>query len=163
MDSSLLKRILKFHGVSETLSWDDTATPPSKRAVYEKAIANSPPSGLLLVNGTASPVMIDYLNAGKKISAIDYLEYYDSALSKEEFEFPPIKDDHVVLIYNVGLEPSIKSYDFTSKLLHRLLKRYQGGIVVIQSNRPLMKFNVDYSTNIVNYMQIPLKSEAVWV
>lgn len=155
--------LMKFRilGIPSVIPWEDTAVKPSVKTKILTAIPKAPKEGLLLISGTSSPILQEFFKIGKKIAAIDFIEYFNSRHNDNDYQLPPARPEAVTLIYNVGKEP-VNNFTYSSKVLQGLMSKYSRGLVVIETDMTPSNFNVQYGLNLQNKFSIPRKPDEVW-
>lgn len=140
------------------LSWADTKVPASKAELMESKLAKAPASGVLLVSGSAAPV-VNYFMERRKVVGLNFPEYFESKLSNEETLETP--KGAVIVIYGVGSEPA-NNTTFSGKVLGALLSTYKSCLVILQTDKTLSNFQTSYGLSIVNHFNIPEKDVEKW-
>jgi hypothetical protein len=145
-----------YHG----MDYSDTKLIASRIDGIREKISKAPQSGVLLVSGTAAPIINQLIGTGRKTIGIDFVQYFNSKLSNEETMDLPRAN--VVLIYNVGAEPA-NNATFSGKLLNSLLSFYKSSLVVIESDKTPTAFSSTYSLAIANSIIVAPKDVERWI
>jgi len=155
-------KVFKVMGLPKVVTWEETGIKPATLRRTQEAIASAPQEGQLIISGVSSPVIQEFYKQGRKVTAIDYVDLFNSKFTDEEINLPPARAGQVTLIYNVGNEPA-KNFEFSSKILGALLKKFAAnGLVVIETSLTPSNFNLQYSMNIKNKFIIPMVEEDLW-
>lgn len=141
------------------MTFKDTKLSEVKALDIEKKIAKAPASGVLLVSGTAGPI-VNILMATRKVVGLDFSEFYQSKLSNEESMETP--RGAVVVIYGIGTEPA-NSSQFASKLLNSLLGSYKSSLVILETDKTPNNFQTTYSLVVANTLTAPELDVEKWV
>lgn len=159
-----LKFMLKHLGLPARIATETYDKVEGVRSVIEKfreKIFNAPTTGVLLISGTASPIVLQFMDMGRKVAGVSFVDYYDSQFTEDK-EPPPVKD--VVLIYGVGIEPA-KNPEYSGRLLNSLIDFYKNKevLVIVETPLTLTNFAIRYGIDFSNKKALPLKKEKAWV
>ena len=159
-----IKKLFKVLGMPTVYTADELGCSKALKTQIAKVISNAPASGLLYVSGNASPIVTGMFEDGRKVAAVDYLEYFEGKFSDtSDYQLPPKRKGQVTLVYNLGKE-AVKNYEYSAKLLKGLISRYSDeGVCVLEGQLTPSTFNLTYGLDIVNKMAIKAPQEKVWV
>lgn len=146
-----------YHG----LTYGDTKLPVTKVEGLVAKIDNAPERGVLLITGTAAPVVNQFMDKGVKVVGVSFIEYFESRFNEQECSLP---SGSVVVIYDIGSEPA-KSTDYSSRLLQSILATYRSvdTLVLLETNLTPTTFSQKYGTTISNSINLQLKEEETWI
>ena len=146
-----------YHGVT----YEDTKLIASKMSATRDKISRAPTSGVLLVVGTAAPIINQLLeDRSRKVVGFSFVDYYNSKLSSEEtMEVPK---GQVILIHGVGSEPA-SNPQFAAKILNGLLGGYKSNLVIIETDKTASSFQTAYGLVIANTINIPEHEVVKWI
>ena len=143
------------------MTYKDTKLPVPRAQDLEVKIKKAPTSGVLLVSGTAAPIVNQLLEmGGRKVVGLSFSDFYQSKLSNEEAMSTPIAP--IVVIYGIGSEPA-NNTQFASKILNSLLSNYKPCLVILETDKTVNNFQVAYSLAITNVLTIPELDTPKWV
>jgi hypothetical protein len=143
------------------VGYEDVKLLPTRIEAIRGKIAKAPSAGVLLVSGTAAPIINQLLDMkNRKVVGIDFVEYYNSKLSSENtIELPKAS---IILLYNVGLEPA-NNATFAGKILSSIMSMFRSSLLIIETDKTPSSFITTYGISIVNSLIIPTKDIEKWV
>jgi hypothetical protein len=154
---SVLGLPVHYHNVN----YEDTKLIASKMSSTRDKISRAPNSGILLVTGTAAPIVNQFLDERKrKVVGFSFVDYYNSKLSNEETMSVP--NGQVIVIYGIGTEPA-SNPQFASKLLNALLGGFKNSLVILETDKSVSNFQTSYGILITNSISIPEIEAAKWI
>lgn len=155
---SILGLPAHYHGIT----YEDTKLVPTRQKAIEESINRAPSSGLLLVSGTASPIVNQCISMGKKTIGISFPELFDERFNSGDNDSHP--NSPVVLVFDVGLEAA-KSKEFSATILNSIISYYKSRetLLIIETQLTPSNFVTTYGLSIKNTLTIPQKEEEAWV
>jgi len=141
------------------VTYKDLDVSSIKAKHLEGKMKQAPPQGLLVIQGSAAPVINQLHKQGRSMRGIDFIVRAGEAFEPHE---EPKAD--VILIYNVGAEVSMKSI-ISGKVLNALLKHYASRrtLVVLETHLTKSELRHNYDINVSNYVTLNRKPDEVWV
>ena len=124
--------------------------PPSKVNAMKSILNNMPETGVLLVSGTANPI-INYIFLQRRIYGIDFVQYYEEQFVDKKIDIP--KKMGVYYIYNIGKEPA-KNKEYSAKLLESFIASHRNAFIILETTLPKTEFERTYRLSFVNYLTI---------
>lgn len=160
MKKGAIYKVLGLPMSYEGVTFEDTNLSEQKQDAIKEALDNMPDSALLIVTGTAAPIM-DYFLKYRNIRGLSFSEVFDYNFKEGELIFP---DCDVMFVYGVGDEKAIKK-EFPRKVLHRLLKYYhnKGISVVIETSSTASALRTAYDIDVSNKIAIGSKEKKSWI
>ena len=160
MVNKTLKTLYSLHGIPlEALDIRlEDVLPKTKAAQLRAKLKNTPKKGVLLVSGTALPI-VNEIFSSKPVVGIDFVSYYQSQFSEEKTYVP--KADRYYL-YNIGKEPA-KSTSYAIKLIEAFLALHKESFIILETSLSKTEFERQYQMSFVNYLAIKPKKEDKWV
>lgn len=157
-----VKQVFKIMGLPNAVSFDETGIKPSALKRIQASIEKAPQVGTVIISGVSSPVLQQLFENGRKVAAVDYLEFFNAKFTEEQYNQPPTRAGQVTLIYNIGREP-VKDFLYSSKLLQTLITKYNtSGLAVLETHLTPSTFNMQYQMDVKNKFIIPPVEEEVW-
>jgi len=156
------KTLLKLYNIPQSfgsIGWEDVIISAARRKDLRAKFALTPQAGLLVVQGTAAPVIKMLHEQDRSIRGIDFMGRVEKAF---ESHSNPIAD--VVLIYNVGKEISINS-PLPKKVLKSLVTYYQERaiLLVIQTDFTKADLLRQYDVHATNFVKLMQKEGEAWI
>lgn len=147
-----------YHGVT----YKDTKLVPTRQKAIEESIGRAPSSGVLLVSGTAAPIVNQFITIGKKTIGISFPELFDDRFNSGDNDSHP--NASVVLLYDIGLEAA-KSKEFSATILNSIISYYKSRetLLILETQLSVSNFTTTYGLSIKNTLSIPIKEEEAWV
>jgi len=140
-------------------TYTDTGLPKVKQAEIPKKISRAPSKGTLTIQGTAAPIINQFIKDGRRVRGTDFIE-----LSGNAFEDLQLPVADVVLLHNVGVEVST-NFKISGQVFRKVLKFYseKPTLLVIETDLSKTDLLSRYDFRVTNFIKIPVKSEELWV
>jgi len=140
-------------------TYNDTGLTKAKAKEIEGKITKAPSKGTLTINGTAAPIVNQFINDGRKVRGVDFTVINSKAF--EEFSLPV---SSVVLLYNVGVEVST-NFKISGQVFRKILKFYseKNTLLIIETDLTKTELLSRYDFRVTNFIKIPQKEEEIWV
>ena len=147
---------------SET--YEDTDLARTRIATVKEKIFKAPVSSILLVSGTAGPIVNQLREMGKKAYGISFTEYYTDQFKEEEKARLPSNKVDVIVVHGIGSEQA-KNPEFSSRLLVSLLDFYKSRqvLVILETSLTVTDFQTRYQIDIPTSIRMHLKKEESWM
>jgi hypothetical protein len=141
------------------ITWEHTNLSLGREDILKDKTAKAPRAGLVVIRGTAAPMVLQLLDEGRTARGISFTERCGAAF--DTFE-NPIAD--VVVVYGVGDEISV-SGKVTGQILRNLVQYYKAKKVLLILETTLTKSDIlkTYDINAINFLSIGIKEEEKWV
>jgi len=145
--------------VNETL--EATTMAKTQMKILDEKLYRAPSSGVLLITGTAGPIVNHLWQQGRKVVGMSFVEYFDGRFSDEKLV--PLKAD-VVVLHGVGSEADGKK-EFSSTLLTGIMDIYKNRetLLIIETHMTPTTFAVTYGRTITNAKTVTLHEEEKWI
>lgn len=140
-------------------SYTSTSLSKTQQAKIQASIAAAPKAGLLVIQGTAAPIVAQLQDIGRQVRGIDFSKRTMAAF--EQHMNPPAD---VIIIYNIGFEITMNS-NVSKKVLASLIKHYQEqrSLIILETRLTKAEMLSTYDMSITNFIKILPKDDDTWV
>lgn len=141
------------------MTYDSIDISSVKAKDLEEKITRAPRAGLLVIKGTAGPVVNQLLAMERRVRGIDFIEMNNDAFGVHEFP-----SAEVVVVYNVGFEVSTK-FSVSGMVLQKLIQYYKDRrtLVILETKLSKTDLLTKYDLSVTNFIALPEKSEEKWI
>ncbi len=123
------------------------------------SVSKAPIKGLLVIKGSAGPIINQLCEDGRSIRGIDFTDRSNTAFEKHNNP-----EAAVVLIHSIGAEVTT-NYNISRQVLQALLKFYsrRQTLVVLETSFGKSELRSNYDLTPNNYIILDEKEEEAWV
>ena len=150
---------LPLRYVQET--FEGTTMAKTQIKILDEKLYRAPKSGILLITGTAGPIVNHLWQQGRRVVGMSFVEYFDGRFSDDRLV--PLKAD-VVVLHGVGNEADGKK-SFSTVLLTGIMDIYKNRetLLIIETHLSPTTFAVAYGVTIPNTKNIQMREAELWI
>jgi len=141
------------------LNYEDTRISLARAKQLQGKISQAPKTGLLVIKGTAAPVINQLVDEGREVRGIDFTERANAAFEQHD---NPQAD--VVLIHSVGAEVTT-NYNISRQILHALITHYkkEETLLIIETDFTKSELRNHYDLTPTNFLSLELKDQPTFI
>lgn len=159
MSKSAVLRVYGLPTSYDGITYSDTMLGIAKQKDIPAKISTAPNRGTLVIQGTAAPIINQFIEEGRKVRGINFIERSGAA-----FDVFPNPAANVVLLYGLGSEVSLNS-KVSGMVFRNIVEHYaeKQTLLVIETYLPKTELLSRYDFRVSNFIKVEKKQEESWI